>query len=41
MYFFLNTSFCSLKGTTTGEDLVLNVMEIVGCLQRDWEKIDK
>jgi hypothetical protein len=38
--FFLKeiTSFCSLKGTTKGEDLVLNVMETVGYLQRDWEK---
>jgi len=32
-------SFCSLKDTTTGEDLFLNVMETVACLQRDCEKL--
>lgn len=32
-------SFCTLKDTTKGEDLVLNVMETVACLHRDWEKL--
>jgi len=39
-YFFKElASFCSLKDITTGEDLVLNVMETVACLQWDWEKL--